>query len=174
MSWNANSGYVGYSMSIRAKNAYDDGEMPISKWTKSAILEAVKEYYGKEKADLLRKYPVKFLKSAILYNSSWHHTSAKFNKTNFYSINDYLFEDEVENVKKELEEKYSEFLEKAKEEDVKEEEKERKVIIQYALWGGSFSRPKFLGNEEEEAIIKGNYAFPVNDKKFKDDKGKKN
>lgn len=29
-----NSGYIGYSMSRRAAEAYEDGEMPKSKWTK--------------------------------------------------------------------------------------------------------------------------------------------
>lgn len=32
--WNMNSGYSGYSMSNRAVDAYEDGEMPLSKWTK--------------------------------------------------------------------------------------------------------------------------------------------
>ena len=31
---NMNSGYSGYSMSNRAVDAYEDGEMPLSKWTK--------------------------------------------------------------------------------------------------------------------------------------------
>lgn len=31
-----NSGYIGYSMSRRAAEAYEDGEMPKSKWTKKA------------------------------------------------------------------------------------------------------------------------------------------
>ena len=39
-----NKGYDGYSMSIRAREAYEDGEMPKSKWTKKAMLEAIREY----------------------------------------------------------------------------------------------------------------------------------
>ena len=36
--WNMNSGYSGYSMSNRAVDAYEDGEMPLSKWTKKMII----------------------------------------------------------------------------------------------------------------------------------------
>ncbi len=37
-------GYVGASMSVRAKTAYESGEMPMSKWTRSAIISAIKDY----------------------------------------------------------------------------------------------------------------------------------
>ena len=35
---NMNSGYSGYSMSNNAVNAYENGEMPLSKWTKDCLL----------------------------------------------------------------------------------------------------------------------------------------
>lgn len=35
-----NSGYIGHSMSRRAAEAYEDGEMPNSKWTKKAMVVA--------------------------------------------------------------------------------------------------------------------------------------
>ena len=37
-------GYLGSSMSVRAGEAYEQGEMPISRWTKTAIIQAVKGY----------------------------------------------------------------------------------------------------------------------------------
>ena len=37
-------GYLGSSMSVRAVEAYEQGEMPISRWTKTAIIQAVKDY----------------------------------------------------------------------------------------------------------------------------------
>lgn len=37
-------GYLGSSMSVRAAEAYEQGEMPISRWTKTAIIQAVKAY----------------------------------------------------------------------------------------------------------------------------------
>ena len=78
------AGYDGYSMSNNAREAYDNGEMPISKWTKTAILEAIEEQgYN---ADILKKYPANALKSALLKQTSWHHTSAKYNRIDFYSV----------------------------------------------------------------------------------------
>lgn len=38
----ASSGYIGWSMSRNAAAAYADGEMPKSKWTKAAMVEAIK------------------------------------------------------------------------------------------------------------------------------------
>ena len=40
------AGYHGYSMSNNAVAAYDNGEMPLSKWTKSAILNELVEQEG--------------------------------------------------------------------------------------------------------------------------------
>lgn len=37
-------GYVGTSMSVRARQAYESGEMPMSKWTRGAIISSVKDY----------------------------------------------------------------------------------------------------------------------------------
>ena len=38
------AGYVGTSMSVRARAAYESGEMPMSKWTRGAIISAIKDY----------------------------------------------------------------------------------------------------------------------------------
>lgn len=35
------NGYRGYSMSNNAVDAYNDGEMPLSKWTKRELLDAI-------------------------------------------------------------------------------------------------------------------------------------
>lgn len=37
-------GYVGVSMSVRAQAAYESDEMPMSKWTRGAIISAIKDY----------------------------------------------------------------------------------------------------------------------------------
>lgn len=37
------NGYIGYSMSVNAADAYDNGQRPISKWSKADILAAVEE-----------------------------------------------------------------------------------------------------------------------------------
>lgn len=44
--WNMNSGYSGYSMSNRAVDAYEDGEMPLSKWTKKIITQYRKQAFN--------------------------------------------------------------------------------------------------------------------------------
>ncbi len=80
-----NSGYDGYSMSKRATSAYLDGEMPISKWNKKAILEAISELTD---AEYFGKLTVSELKSLFLNCSSWHHTSKYANATDFYSIDE--------------------------------------------------------------------------------------
>lgn len=38
------AGYVGTSMSVRARAAYESGEMPMSKWTRGAIISVIKDY----------------------------------------------------------------------------------------------------------------------------------
>ena len=85
------SGYYGYSMSNNAISAYENGEKPLSKWTRSAILnhiaglildgelpeEIVSEVDKMKTADLRQ----------FLSASSWHHTSSHYNRTTFYSVN---------------------------------------------------------------------------------------
>lgn len=88
--FNANSGYHGYAMSNRALEAYSDGEKPLSKWTKTEIISAISEL-DPIKAELLKKVKLSILKERALAYSSWHHTSERFNKTKFYSVNeDYI------------------------------------------------------------------------------------
>lgn len=70
-------GYVGASMSVRAQAAYESGEMPMSKWTRSAIISAIKDYC----ADFDLAYDQKIetmsrakLADTYLEYKSWHHT----------------------------------------------------------------------------------------------------
>lgn len=51
---NMNSGYSGYSMSNRAVEAYEDGEMPLSKWSKQLIIDEVVEYDHFTKENLMQ------------------------------------------------------------------------------------------------------------------------
>lgn len=93
MSFNINSGYDGYSMSNRAREAYDDGEKPLSKWLKSDIINRVleiQEDYGVfnlSKSEL-QKFKKDFLVNYFLEKTSWHHTGKYFNQTDFYSVNE--------------------------------------------------------------------------------------
>jgi len=85
-------GYVGCSMSVRAKRAYAMGEKPRSRWTKTAMLRELRE-----KADdyaLLWDPAIEKMKKEDLWSrffcyKSWHHTSKYANQTNFYGVNVY-------------------------------------------------------------------------------------
>ena len=69
------SGYIGYSMSRRALSAYDNGELPASKFKDEL----------KRICPLLKGITTSDVKNYV-YRSSWHHTSSKYNRTNFYHI----------------------------------------------------------------------------------------
>lgn len=85
------AGYDGYSMSNNAREAYESGEKPMSKWTKTAIMDELDKAYcagdlpleALETADGMKASD---LKDAVLVYASWHHTSAKYNKTAFYRV----------------------------------------------------------------------------------------
>ncbi len=81
------SGYHGYSMSNNALDAYERGRMPISKWTKTAILSAIRAYAPKHPlTSQLSKVPVPVLKAKLLIYTEWHHTSSHYNRTDFYAL----------------------------------------------------------------------------------------
>lgn len=103
---NMNNGYVGWSMSVRAQEAYDEGEMPLSKWSKSVLLDVIHEYKDCNELDfdieLLKKITLKTLKDRFLKYSSWHHTSKFCNCTDFYAIDedaiDELTDDKIKEI----------------------------------------------------------------------------
>ena len=84
--------YGGYDwtrgMSNRAVMAYEAGERPLSRWTKDLVKSEVEKMAGRDVARILMELPLKDLKDALLYNSSYHHTGRYFNRTDFYSINE--------------------------------------------------------------------------------------
>lgn len=57
------SGYNGWSMSNNAIAAYEDGEKPLSKWTKAEILDTIKKQEIELRCSVenLRRIPVKVL-----------------------------------------------------------------------------------------------------------------
>ncbi len=82
------AGYFNYSMSNGAREAYQSGEKPISKWSKSEILAEAKQSCPEEVFPLLGKVPASVLRDHLLTRSSWHHTSSHYNRTDFYSVID--------------------------------------------------------------------------------------
>lgn len=78
------NGYDGYSMSNNARAAYAGGEKPLSNWTKTDIIDAIQDINPDIDCSRLNTTT---LKNEFLTQTSWHHTSKFYNKTDFYSIN---------------------------------------------------------------------------------------
>ena len=64
------NGYYGYSMSNNAVSAYADGEMPLSKWTKSVLVDTVEAANDNIKVAGLT---LSELRAKFLVYSSYHH-----------------------------------------------------------------------------------------------------
>ncbi len=81
-------GYIGKSMSVNAHEAYEAGDRPLSKWTKTAILEAVEALGFHLALPDLKNLKLEELRFFALERSGWHHTSKYYNRTFFYTINE--------------------------------------------------------------------------------------
>lgn len=166
------AGYNGYSMSNNAVSAYGDGEMPKSKWNKKNILETIEQMIDdglntQINISEFNKLPSNILKT-FLKRSSWHHTSSKFNITDFYKID----EEAVVNLSKEQ----IEILKKI----YKEEKKENKRLVSkveqwevvYLIWGGTRKHPKATEYKEIVEYDKSkNYVITSNGKKMTNSNG---
>ena len=156
------AGYNGFSMSNNAVAAYEEGEKPLSKWTKSNIFESIKVQGVELKCSIekLKKLPVKVLKEICLTYSSWHHTSNHYNKTDFYSL-------DLDSLEKltdtKIDELYSNYKENKKTEDKPLEEKWKCAFLE---WSGSRKHPKAT-EIVEEGVIKGNWFYRKNGSKKK-------
>ena len=148
------AGYNGFSMSNNAVAAYEDGEKPLSKWTKTDIFDAINEQEVELKCSIekLKKLPVKVLKEICLTYSSWHHTSNHYNKTDFYSLD----VDRIENLTDDkIEELLLDYKTDKKAESKPSEEKWKCAFLE---WSGSRKHP--VATEViEEGIIKGNWFY---------------
>ena len=85
------SGYIGSSMSVRAAEAYANGEKPLYKWSKEAILKAVREYcfeFDLKFDGSLNAASKKELVERFIEYKSWHHTGAGLHETEFYGLNE--------------------------------------------------------------------------------------
>ena len=85
------SGYVGSSMSVRARAAYESGEMPMSKWTRGAIISAIKDYCNE--FDLAYNSDIESMTRAQLADryleyKSWHHTGRFARETEFFGLDE--------------------------------------------------------------------------------------
>lgn len=142
------AGYRGFSMSNNAVDAYNSGEKPFSKWTKSEILKEI-ESLNVKTFELLKKMKVKTLKDNFLYKSSWHHSSKFYNEVDFYSVDT----DKIESIsEKELNELLNISAKK---------EKKKEVIgeITVQVWGGTRKHPKVIGYDTQKGIVKGDFLY---------------
>lgn len=148
------AGYNGFSMSNNAVAAYEDGEKPLSKWTKADIFDAINKQEVELKCSIekLKKLPVKVLKEVCLTYSSWHHTSNHYNKTDFYSLD----VDRIENLADDkIEELLLDYKTGKKAESKSSEERWKCAFLE---WSGSRKHP--VATEViEEGIIKGNWFY---------------
>jgi len=87
------AGYQNYSLSNNAVEAYKEGQLPESK-AKNQIRLAAKLIL--QKCDLLteeRKFDLRTTpRFAFNRYTSYHHTSSKYNATNFYSVQDKTYD----------------------------------------------------------------------------------
>lgn len=142
-------------MSNNAVEAYESGEMPLSKWTKAAILDAVQTTVDEGEAvigfnlDLLRKVKVADLKENLLYKSSWHHTSSHYNCTDFYSLDIDRLEELTEDDILKMSEKKAE---------KKAEPQSEMWKCTFLEWSGSRRHPKAT-EVTEVGEVKGDWFF---------------
>lgn len=149
------AGYFGFSMSNNAVEAYENGQRPLSRWTKGDILDEVKYILEDDpkldaKLCLLKYFSVKNLKDFLLVDCGWHHTSKYYNETEFWEIDkDKLHELTISDIELALNEKAKS---KAK--------KDIAVgVISVKEWGGSRNYPRFLGNWKYIGVIDGDWCF---------------
>lgn len=156
------AGYNGWSMSNNAVAAYEDGEKPLSKWTKAAIFEEIK----KQEVELnctpavLKKLPVKILKEVCLTYSSWHHTSNRYNRTKFYTL-------DVDKIEELTDSQLEALIANYKKEQKKETEpSEEKWKCAFLEWSGSRKHPKAT-EIIEEGIVKNGWFYRADGSKKK-------
>lgn len=154
-----NSGYSGYSMSNRACEAYENGEKPLSKWTKTEMLIEIKAY-AKENGvpftiSVLQKAPKSVMADLVLRENSWHHTSSYCNATSFYFVDT----DKLDNL---TDDKITDAIEShktKKKEDVKPNK--YKGSIQYLEWSGTRKHPKATEHVLKDVFIEEKGCFYI-------------
>lgn len=140
------SGYVGCKMSERAKEAYDNGERPMSKWNKWDILNELEYDLDDDTIAKLSKYSTQTLKNVCLEWTSWHHTGSYANETDFYAVMDGKNAD-LNQVFSDLDEEekvLKEFRKRQKEEKRLLESTEEKCYFRFGVWSGTKKHPELV------------------------------
>ena len=154
-------GYINFSMSERAAQAYEAGYKPLSKWTKTDIIENVIEF-GAWTENELKKYPKQVLVECFLTYKEWHHTSKLFNETMFWGINeDNASEHTTDMIEGRLR-LYKESLAARKE--THPAETVTKAYIEFEQWEGSRRYPHLV-EKSAYALIIGSVAYTQDGRK---------
>lgn len=158
------SGYNGFSMSNNAVTAYEEGQMPLSKWTKALIIDAIQDFYYNDEdlicnfnLNLFKKITLKAMKTNFLESGEWHHTSNRYNKTSFYNINT----DKIEELNDEKINNIIEETKKAPKETIETETRN----CEFLTWGGTRKYPTPT-THTEICIVIGNWAITSCGKKL--------
>lgn len=157
-------GYIGQSMSENAAAAYERGERPLSKWTKSELTNQIEENIESGELKLncnleeLKKWPAELLREHCLRYTASHHMGKYYELIAFYELDI----DELESLTDEmLKNLYSDYREKQKIEKQKKAEESKEAEVwecTYLEWYGSRKHPK--ANEIREiGVIKGNWFY---------------
>jgi len=156
---NLNSGYEGYSRSVRSQEAIENFEMPLAQIDKDVItrfLKNRKNAFDQKTLDALAKVSVsrwKFVATRYTEASSWHHTGKYYNRTDHYDL-DVIAERMLEVGLDEIESTYRYVL------DQKKAPKEYEYgVIEYQVWGGTRNRPVLMGEEKTAGIIVGDFLY---------------
>ena len=138
------SGYADdYSMSNNALSAYESGLLPLSKITARALKNAGITISLKQFKELCRE--------GALRPAEWHHTSSRYNRTNFYDL---------EQCKEDLE-----HIDIARYTSQKNKSESYAARCAWVEWSGSRNHPR-AHDREGIALIRGEWAiFPTGKKK---------
>jgi hypothetical protein len=142
------NGYDGYSMSNNARRAYEQGEKPISRWSKEDILDEVEEI-SPEAAKLLKGVKLAVLREHVLHRTSWHHNSDHYNRTDFYSID----EDVIDGLTAGIVATWTEAP--------KPDSKTYRGDIRYLEWGGTKKHPKATEKSLKDVNIEERGSFYI-------------
>lgn len=146
------AGYDGYSMSNNAREAYEDGYMPKSKWTKASMIEAIKTYiednldedeWNHFSFDKLNDLTKEIMFQTFFIYKEWHHTSSKYNRTDFYGIDKYNVKNMTNDMLSQLiEEGKKARAEKSNHKESKSKNPQGMYLCEFKHWTGTKKHPK--------------------------------
>lgn len=130
-------GYVGSSMSVNAKEAYDNDEKPMSKWSKQEIVDEIKRISGVDASRLTTDE----LRTYYLRRTGWHHTGKYYNRTDFFEVD----------VPEDLSQKDIDDIVAARtprSREPKPKQRTMSAIVRFIEWAGTRNHPKRIEHEE--------------------------